>query len=46
MDQQAQLIRDLTLVELTSAISRKIPEQPLSRSEKACILPDIDAHME
>jgi predicted nucleic acid-binding protein len=40
------VISELTLVELTSAISRKIREQTLSREEGARILTQIDAQVE
>lgn len=40
------MISELTLVELTSAISRKIREQTLSREEGARILTQLDAHVE
>lgn len=40
------IISELTLVELTSAISRKIRERTLSREEGARILTQIDAHVE
>ena len=40
------MISELTLVELTSAISRKIREQTLSREEGARILTQIETHVE
>jgi len=40
------VISELTLVELTSAISRKIREQTLSREEGARILTQIETHVE
>jgi hypothetical protein len=42
----APTISELTLVELASAISRKIREQALSREEGARILTQLDAHVE
>lgn len=40
------MISELTLVELTSAISRKIREQTLTREEGTRILTQIDTHVE
>lgn len=40
------LISELTLIELTSAISRKIREQTLTREEGLRILSQIDSHVE
>lgn len=40
------MISELTLVELTSAISRKIREQTLSREEGTRILTQIETHVE
>jgi predicted nucleic acid-binding protein len=42
----APMISDLTLVELTSAISRKIREKTLSREEGARILMQFETHVE
>jgi predicted nucleic acid-binding protein len=39
-------ISDLTLVELTSAVSRKIREKTLSREEGARILTQFETHLE
>lgn len=40
------ILSELTLVELTSAISRKIREQTLSREDGARILTRLNAHVE
>ena len=40
------MISDLTLVELTSAVSRKIREKTLSRDEGARILTQFETHLE
>lgn len=40
------MISDLTLVELTSAVSRKIREKTLSREEGARILTQFETHLE
>ncbi len=40
------IVSDLTLVELTSAVSRKIREKTLSREEGARILTQFETHME
>lgn len=40
------VISELTLVELTSAVSRKMREKTLSREEGARVLTQVEAHLE